>query len=75
MKFPLFVERGIRWVFLKKDDPGRGDGSYFFSALDRAIKVQEVILRAVNERWKWYEAAKILGDFGAADAAGEEAIA
>ncbi len=35
--------------------------SYSFSAVERAMKVQEVILRAVDGRLKWYQAAEILG--------------
>jgi hypothetical protein len=31
------------------------------SAGERAMKVQEVILRAIDGRLKWYEAAEILG--------------
>lgn len=31
------------------------------SAMERAMKVQEVILRAIDGRLKWYEAAEILG--------------
>jgi transposase len=35
--------------------------SYLSSAMERAMKVQEVILRAIDRRLKWYEAAEILG--------------
>ena len=35
--------------------------SYPDSAVERAMKVQEVILRAMAGRLKWYEAAEILG--------------
>jgi transposase len=34
---------------------------YPASAVERAMKVQEVILRAVDGRLKWYQAAEILG--------------
>jgi transposase len=34
---------------------------YPFSAVERAMKVQEVILRAIEGRLKWYQAAEILG--------------
>ena len=34
---------------------------YPSSAVDRAMKVQEVILRAISGRLKWYQAAQILG--------------
>ncbi len=34
---------------------------YPSSAVERAMKVQEVILRAVDGRLKWYQAAEILG--------------
>jgi transposase len=34
---------------------------YPFSAVERAMKVQEVILRAIDGRLKWYQAAEILG--------------
>ncbi|HIK11253.1 MAG TPA: ISNCY family transposase [Oscillatoriaceae cyanobacterium M33_DOE_052] len=33
---------------------------YPFSAVERAMKVQEVILRAIDGRLKWYQAAEIL---------------
>lgn len=36
-------------------------GHYPFSAVERAMKVQEVILRAIDGRLKWYQAAEILG--------------
>ncbi len=36
-------------------------GLYPASAVERAMKVQEVILRAVDGRLKWYQAAEILG--------------
>lgn len=35
--------------------------AYAPSAVERAMKVQEVILRAVDGRVKWYQAAEILG--------------
>jgi hypothetical protein len=35
--------------------------AYAPSAVERAMKVQEVILRAVDGRLKWYQAAEILG--------------
>jgi len=38
-----------------------GIGSYPASAVERAMKVQEVILRAMDGRLKWYQAAEILG--------------
>src|SRR3970040_1207218 len=34
---------------------------YPSSAVERAMKVQEVILRAIDGRLKWYHAAEILG--------------
>ena len=34
---------------------------YPYSAVERAMKVQEVILRAIDGRLKWYQAAEILG--------------
>ena len=34
---------------------------YPSSAVERAMKVQEVILRAIEGRLKWYQAAEILG--------------
>ena len=36
-------------------------GMYPASAVERAMKVQEVILRAIDGRLKWYQAAEILG--------------
>jgi transposase len=36
-------------------------GVYPASAVERAMKVQEVILRAIDGRLKWYHAAEILG--------------
>ena len=36
-------------------------GVYPASAVERAMKVQEVILRAIDGRLKWYQAAEILG--------------
>jgi len=36
-------------------------GLYPAAAGERAMKVQEVILRAMDGRLKWYEAAEILG--------------
>ena len=35
--------------------------SYPCAAVERAMKVQEVILRAIDGRLKWYQAAEILG--------------
>jgi len=35
--------------------------TYPASAVERAMKVQEVILRAIDGRLKWYQAAEILG--------------
>jgi len=35
--------------------------AYSFSQVERVMKVQEVILRAIDGRLKWYEAAEILG--------------
>ena len=35
--------------------------SYSSSAVERTMKVQEVILRAIDGRLKWYQAAEILG--------------
>jgi transposase len=37
------------------------NASYPCAAVERAMKVQEVILRAVDGRLKWYQAAEILG--------------
>ncbi|MGH7473594.1 MAG: helix-turn-helix domain-containing protein, partial [Candidatus Methylomirabilales bacterium] len=37
------------------------EGWYPAGAMERAMKVQEVILRAMDGRLKWYEAAEILG--------------
>lgn len=37
------------------------DGMYPAAAGERAMKVQEVMLRAIDGRVKWYEAAEILG--------------
>ncbi len=34
---------------------------YPFSAVERAMKIQEVILRAIDGRLKWYQALEILG--------------
>jgi transposase len=36
-------------------------GRYPQDAVERAMKVQEVILRAVSGKWQWFEAAEILG--------------
>ncbi len=36
-------------------------GSDAPSAMERAMKVQEVILRAMDGRFTWYQAAEILG--------------
>jgi len=35
--------------------------TYPFSAVERAMKIQEVILRAMDGRLKWYQTAEILG--------------
>ncbi|MEJ5375738.1 MAG: hypothetical protein WHX93_04110 [bacterium] len=37
--------------------------TYYYprAAMERAMKIQEVILRAMDGRLKWYEAAEILG--------------
>jgi transposase len=37
------------------------EGFWPASAMERAMKVQEVILRAMDGRLKWYQAAEILG--------------
>lgn len=37
------------------------EGAYPVPQVERAMKVQEVILRAIDGRLKWYEAAEILG--------------
>lgn len=37
------------------------DVAYAPAAVERAMKVQEVILRAIDGRLKWYQAAEILG--------------
>lgn len=37
------------------------EGVWPVSAMERAMKVQEVILRAIDGRLKWYQAAEILG--------------
>jgi hypothetical protein len=34
---------------------------YPYAAVERAMKIQEVILRAMDGRLKWYQAAEILG--------------
>lgn len=34
---------------------------YPYAAVGRAMKIQEVILRAMDGRLKWYQAAEILG--------------
>jgi hypothetical protein len=34
---------------------------YLSPAVERAMKIQEVILRAIEGRLKWYQAADILG--------------
>ena len=34
---------------------------YPASAVERAMKIQEVILRAIDGRLKWYQAAEIIG--------------
>jgi transposase len=34
---------------------------YLSPAVERAMKIQEVILRAIAGRLKWYQAAQILG--------------
>ncbi len=34
---------------------------YAKAAMERAMKVQEVILRAISKQIHWFEAAKILG--------------
>lgn len=39
----------------------RNQRAYPASAVERAMKVQEVILRAMDGRLKWYQAAEILG--------------
>lgn len=36
-------------------------GRYADTAVERAMKVQEVILRKIDGRLKWFEAAEILG--------------
>jgi len=36
-------------------------GVYPASAVERAMKVQELIVRAIDGRVKWYQAAEILG--------------
>ena len=36
-------------------------GVYPASAVERAMKVQEAILRAIDGRLKWYQAAEVLG--------------
>lgn len=37
------------------------EGAYPVSLVERAMKVQEAILRAIDGRLKWYEAAEIMG--------------
>lgn len=37
------------------------DAAYPCAAVGRTMKVQEVILRAIDGRLKWYQAAEILG--------------
>lgn len=39
----------------------RDQRTYPASAVERAMKVQEVIMRAIDGRLKWYQAAEILG--------------
>jgi len=34
---------------------------YPYAAVERAMKIQEVILRAMDGRLKWYQSAQILG--------------
>ena len=41
---------------------------YPSSAVERAMKVQEVILRAIDGRLKWDPSRRDLGDLGPADA-------
>jgi hypothetical protein len=39
----------------------RGMVSYTQAAMERAMKVQEVILRAMAKRIRWWQAAEIIG--------------
>lgn len=52
----------------------RDQPTYPASAVEQAMKVQEVILRALDGRLKWYQAAGDLRDLGPADAPVEAAL-
>ena len=43
--------------------------SYSKAAVERAMKIQEVILRAMAKKITWWQAAEILRDQRSADAA------
>ncbi len=43
--------------------------SYTQAAMERTMKVQEVILRAMAKKITWWQAAEIIGDQRPADAA------
>ena len=47
---------------------------YPSSAMERAMKVQEVIVRAIDGRVKWDPSRRDPGDLGPADAAVETAV-
>ena len=47
---------------------------YPSSAMERAMKVQEVILRAIDGRLKWDPSRRDPGDLGSPDAALETAL-
>ena len=66
-----WVERRVFWCPLKGGPLDREPYDYPSSAVERAMKAQEVILRAMDGRLKWYQAAEIIGisDRRPADAA------
>lgn len=41
--------------------PGGGMKFYTAAAMERAMKAQEVILRAIGKRMSWWQAAEIIG--------------
>jgi len=59
---PLLVEGRVHWwVCVSQEGPNMDSGVYPASAVERPMKAQEVILRAIDGRLKWYHAAEILG--------------
>jgi len=60
VKCPLLEAEGVK-EGSRKEDPRMESRGYPYSAVERARKVQEVILRAIDGRLKWYQAAEILG--------------